>query len=189
MTEHIPTFTGKAATYNKAILEILYTRGPQGSSWYIAKEMSKMFGGDTRNIQSVICRKKGRLDALAKHKYIQIDLDTIKITYRGMMAILVAKPEILEKIDPQMYQDFKAVVALAIKNIPDEAVSPFGLKVIGIKKAGENMGLYSKLTSLHGLKKQAEIVEELIYEGINLDLVKQSTLAQLIQIKITEKKL
>lgn len=186
MAEHIQIFKGKAAKYNKAVLEVLYTRGPQSSSWYISKEISSLYGGDTRNIQSVICRKNGRLDTLAERNYIRIDFEKIQLTHKGIMALLIAEPGIINKIHPDILLILKESVQTTINKIGNMTHMPLGIKIEGLQDAIQKMGYGNMWSSLKGLKRQTEIVEKLIMEGINLDIINEKTLVQLIAFKLNE---
>ena len=111
MAEHIPIFQGKAAKYHKAVLKALYTREPQSSPWYLAKEVVYLLGRkeseSLHGVYSVLIRKNGRLDTLEKYGYIYSNPQEIGIHWKGIWALLVDKPNTLNNIHPNILMELK----------------------------------------------------------------------------------
>lgn len=186
MSENVPILNGKAAEYNVAILEVLYTKGPQESAWYLAKEIVeklKIKSNDPiRNTYSVLIRKEGRLETLEKLDYIGEDKERkIWIAYKGIIALLIHNPGILNKINPDMVLQLDKLNKIAADNIPDIHKGDYGLKLEGLGTAVRESKIIPKINSVEGYRKVSKIVAELTKEGIiNLDLIKTPTLQHII---------
>jgi hypothetical protein len=187
MAENIPILNGKAAAYNTAILEVLYTKGPQASAWYLAKEVTQRLGGDPRNVYSVLVRKEGRIETLERLGYVWEDHDKkIWIDYKGILALLIHNPELWDKINPDMLSLLDRIGRETVERVPDTHLGAFGLKIEGLGTALKKSDFMSKFNSPAGYLKISNLVAELTKEGINLDIVKPPTLQWLVIMKLRD---
>lgn len=102
---NIGIFSAKSAKYNLAILETLLAK--EATAWQIAEKLQKKINPSenqevrfyrTQKVYSVIQRKKGRLNDLRDKGYIIEKNGKWAITRKGLIAVSVVKPELVNRI-------------------------------------------------------------------------------------------
>jgi hypothetical protein len=191
----IGIFQGKAAVYNKLILEILVTQGDL-STWEIAKAICRIRNPDvkilpevryrrTQKIYSVIQRKGGRLEDLQEKEYIKYDCkgDSGKwaVGLKGTMTILALKPTLDSKIHPEA-RNFSELLS-------KPPTFPGKLKMFGAEVDGKVISTFmttfmnevkTELTNPKMFLNLAERTKQLAEEGINLDSISEQKFSWLM---------
>jgi len=183
----IPIFQGKKREYNTLILEALATEGPL-KNWSLAKKIYELSSKDrdVHNIYSVIVRKNGRLEELHKKKYIGEIEDKWGATEKGILGLLIVKPNLYNKIYPDYFSQSM------FSGLPTSFSFSVNIKGKSAKKNIDKSDInftkfYKYYYSPQGYLDRSKTLKELIVEGINLDMINMETLSQFLAIRSKDK--
>lgn len=161
---HVGIFEGKKGNYNKSILKALYEKGYL-SAWGIAKHIAendpkrrkKNWYHEAQKVQSVLLRKRGRLEELSDKTYIQKTPRGYRHTYwKGFcLALTLYKDTEVPRIDI-------LGADMLIQSI-DESLQPIFKEILEIYSE-----LYSKKEVYEAL---AKATREMLNQGFNLDAI------------------
>ena len=184
----IGVFKGKKASYNAAILEVLFKHGPL-TSWGVAKriyENQKI----TRNrdigyariskIYSVIFRKKGRLDELNQKDYIMKNDSKWELCFPKGLSILVYKPGLISDVNE--YYLGKPIFPKSEFSKMRKLHTPFGIRIqIDMKQLQRFSDvLLKRIDNLEMFQSMARSIESLVHQGIDLDRINDEHLVALL---------
>jgi len=191
----IGIFMGKSARYNQAILATLHKADGGLTNWEIAKRLvpKKGLSEDTiilrtQKIYSVIQRKGGRLDELEEYGYIRNENGVYNISEKGTLAIMIKQPELLK--DYNFRREVSGAVILfkeRLRKDPSTVEAPFGITINGNKMRNSYIGFLNKMavhkSNLEVIKVMVKETEDLLKQGIDLDLVNVDTLLALLSTR------
>jgi hypothetical protein len=185
---YIGIFEGKKTEYNLLILEVLFKNGPS-TAWEIAKGIMDNRGetkdrdilySRTQHIYSVIARKGARLEDLNKKDYILQKNSKWELCFPKGLAILIRKPELLDKINDYYLQSFQLNGALRSKTLS----MPFGLqlRVDGQKFQNKAKSMIQDLNRnrIETFLGMVKSLEKLIQQGIDIDRIDNKSLLVLV---------
>jgi len=195
----IPIFKGKKGLYNRLILEILAEAGEPLKPWEIAKriyEKSLKKATDwyhgTQKIYGTIIRKGGRLEELNKKDYIRFREGKWDLTGKGLIAVLLANPNLKSKVKVETRRIFQMMFQLLPKENEMIADIPIQVGIFGIKLK-TSVAKLRKLfeTAINLITENGEYLiefliretEGLIRNGLDLDRINTQDLTSMLCIK------
>lgn len=158
---------GKQKDYNILLLTLLYDNGPL-TAWELTAKV--------RNVgrQSLHSTFNKRLRNLEKKGYLRRKVRKWLLTFKGIIAVLLIKPE-PEMWNPKWTELFKK----SAKNIEDYATPILGMDKVTVQDALKSLGLY--LDDFNAWVNLSKKVKKLMENGvINLDIIKEETLLGII---------
>ena len=171
------TEKGRTATYNRLILQVLTTTGGLETYQLVEKLKEIMSSTDiqetklekryrVQKIYSVIQRKNGRLNDLKSKGYIKEENGKWDITKKGLIAVSIDKPELVNKILQSNKEKFYELS----NSMTGKARTIFGMEI----NLAEIRPLFKKIDFAHVYQLIVEEAKVLLLSGFELDRIDEN---------------
>ena len=177
MSKTLGIFTGKKSEYNGLILKSLFTGAKKtiqiAEYVYLNKKdaPAKVNKNEVRQINSIICRKNGRLEELSNKGYIKREKDLWELETKGACVALTLFNDFSDLRKLVDFEDLQPKFMSALQKAKKNLIIPLIFTKAAqniINEEYDKMAKNPKFIELF-LFKLKTFTEELIREGVDID--------------------